>query len=165
VTGLLGTLLPEKAVAELAGCLLTSSTIERYRRCLERSEAVASLRKELRSTPDKPSDLVACAWSYWSRIIATPSRGEWEIPLAALLYVLGHTGAAQVDSLLVTCAVSPKSQATWISGLARSLLSSRSGATTCKVVSVSGLRALMKVGKNTRAVTEPRHTTTMPSAA
>lgn len=112
---------------ELAACLLTSSTIERYTHCLSSAEVVSRLAGELRSARTDGRELLRYAWFYRARVLETSRRSEWELPLAALVFVLGQSGVANVDPLLTALSSARQPQLAWLAGLSRRILASRSG--------------------------------------
>jgi hypothetical protein len=117
--------LTEEEAADLAGCLLASSTIDVYVRCLETASASDRLLAELRAGSVDGKDLVRWGWFFRDRLYETPLRSEWELPLALLTFVLARSGVAGVDELLQGLASSGQRQAAWIAGLSRRLLSQR----------------------------------------
>jgi hypothetical protein len=119
--------LREDEVEELAGCLLTSSTMERYVRCLYSSKTVLRLRAELKALQIEGDELVHYAWLYRGYVLGTPARSEAEIPLVAIMATLGQSGIADVERLLMACAASHRPQMTWVASLASGVLASRSG--------------------------------------
>lgn len=141
--------LMEDEVRELAGCLLTSSTIERYLRCIEASQAVANLTNKLDIAPDSGTELLKYAWFYWTQLLETRTRSEWEIPLAALVYVLADSGTQNAEKLLTACAVSSRPQAAWVAGLARRLLATRRAASTFTMFPARLLQTLPSFSLNT----------------
>lgn len=145
---------PDDMAEDLAGCLLTSSTIERYLRCLETSKAVRYLAVGLDIVPQRGVELLKHAWVYWSQILMASARSESEVPLAALMYVLARTGTPDVDSLLIACAISGKLQGTWIASLARKLLATRRGVSTVKMSALSAISYLFVLPRNTIATTQ-----------
>ncbi len=119
--------LNEDEATELAGCLLTASTIERYERCLKNSQAGRRINGELKTAKGDGKDLLRHAWFYRARAIETRNRSEWELPLAVLVSVLGDSGVANVDRLLAALATAQQPQLTWIAGLSRRILANRRG--------------------------------------
>jgi hypothetical protein len=121
--------LNDDEAGRLAGCLLTSSTIERYLDCLHTSQAVQRLTDLLNSSPSEGTVLVRHAWLLWAELLAVRERSESEVSLSALLYVLAHSGSAEAGTLLLACSLSERLQASWISALARKLLANRTEST------------------------------------
>lgn len=120
--------LTEAEGQELAAGLLTCSTIERYTRTLQASTAVTRLQSLLYSAPTHGTEFLRHAWALWSRVLEMTNRSELELPLAALMCVLGNSGLTGVEKLLIACSISRKPQSSWLAGLARHLLGSRSDA-------------------------------------
>lgn len=136
-------------VYELAGCILTSSTVERYVRCLENSKAVHRLQSELQMAQLDGAELLAYGWLYRSYVLEALSRSEMEISLAAIMYVLGRSGIVNVDDLLLACLVSQRPQMAWLAGLARILLGQRSSSSVMKARNTRILRgAVYRVARS-----------------
>jgi hypothetical protein len=119
--------LSETEAEELAGCLFTSSAIERYERCLQTSHVVRRVFDELKAGSLDGNQLLQYGWFYRERLYETPGRNEWELPLAVLAFVLGRSGVANVDNLLLALSTSSNPQGTWLAALARRMMRNRSG--------------------------------------
>ena len=130
--------LTEDEATELGACLLTSSTIERYWRCLVESSAARRLRAELRSGTTDGKDLLRYGWSFRARVLETPLRSEWEVPLALITFVIGQTGVAGVESLLVALASCDRPQARWLGGISRIILAKRSSSNIAMPINYRG---------------------------
>jgi hypothetical protein len=117
--------LTEDEARELAGCLLTSSVIERYVRCLSNSNAAKRIAAELRAGTIDGNELLRYGWLYRALVYETPRRSEWELPLALIVFVLAQTGVRNVDNFLAALNASANPQSAWVAGLSRRMLRSR----------------------------------------
>jgi len=115
----------EEEAGDLAACLLSASAIEIYHRCLEQAGATQRLRAALVAGAVDGKDLLRWSWFHRARILETPRRTEWELPLASMLFVLGESGVANVDKLLSALATAQQPQLGWLAGLSRRLLANR----------------------------------------
>lgn len=140
--------LTENEAQELAAALLTASTIERYERGLRASTAVPRLQALFYNSPAYGTEFLRYAWSLWSRLLETPQRSEWELPLAALMCVLANSGMPDAGKLLTACSVSQKPQASWLSGLARQLLRDRSDSVVFEAYTSHGFEAIVQIPRN-----------------
>lgn len=138
---------------QLAGCLLTSSTIERYFRCLQGSRVVKRLLSELRAGTIDGKELLKYAWLYRTHLGQEERRSEWEIPLAAIVCTLGQTGIGGTERLLTALAVSSHPPAAWVAGLSRRLLPARNTLTFARTAASASARraALMEIAVDNRA--------------
>lgn len=119
--------LTDQEAGELAACLLTSSVIETYQSCLENAQATKRLRAGLYSGTVDGKDLLRWSWFHRARILETPRRSEWELPLALTVYLLSDSGVANVEKLLSALAAARQPQLAWIAGLSRRILANRRG--------------------------------------
>ena len=113
---------------ELAACLLTSSAIETYQTCLENAQATKRLRAGLYSGTVDGKDLLRWSWFHRARTLETPSRSEWELPLALTVFLLSDSGVANVEKLLSALGAAQQPQLAWIAALSRRILANRRGA-------------------------------------
>jgi hypothetical protein len=118
--------LTEDEATELVACVLTSSTIERYWRCLAESSAARRLHAELRNGTADLKALLGHGWFFRAQVLESPLRTEWEVPLALITLVLGQTAVAGVEDFLLASAVSDRPQMRWLGGLSRKILGMRS---------------------------------------
>lgn len=121
----------ENEIAKLAACLITSSTIERYERCVEASTITRDFVERIDT---EARLLMREAWRLWSSILRAPERSESEVTLAALLAALGNSAVEDIERLLIACSIATAPQATWVSALARRILNERSSDATVELV-------------------------------
>ena len=70
-------------------------------------------------------ELLKYGWFYRARVLETSHRSEWELPLSAIVFVLGHSGIRSVEALLIALSTSQSPQIAWLAGLSRRLWASR----------------------------------------
>jgi hypothetical protein len=131
---------------EIAGCLLTSSAIERYIACLKNCEATKRLMSEMKLAHAAGSELLTYGWFYRARLLESIGRSEWEIPASVILYVLGHSGIAGTEQLLQSYLLSHQPQMQWLAGLSRRLLAIRAGSQLTTRSVQERLISLSKIG-------------------
>lgn len=118
------TLVPQPQLESLAFDLLTSSSLDRYVRMVQRAASSSKLSEALAVDDGTVERAVAARIDKLLGAIASASsRLPAEVELMLLLGLLARSGAAVAEPLLRRAALMPNPAARWVAGAARILLS------------------------------------------